>query len=115
IIRMLFCPFMIPSCMISDPIDNNFKTLFMCFFHKNPEIIQRTKFSIDGSIIGSSVVASEHPFLVFLSNWSNGHEPESFYTHLFQPWQFFTKGLKASFLCILANIYFIYIRAPYPI
>ncbi len=88
IFRVLFRPNMIPSRMISHPINEHFEALLVRFLYKCLEIAQRSKFGIDCCIIRAGVLTAHRTLLVFLCYRRYWHKPKRFYAHIFQPRQF---------------------------
>src|SRR6478609_484162 len=70
-----FCPDMIPTGMICYPVNDYFKTQFMCFFYKVPEVLNRSKFRIGIGIIRTGIITAKNTKSFFTTYRGNGHKP----------------------------------------
>src|SRR5882762_10493328 len=84
--RMPCSPYMIPTSVISHPVDQHFETQFVCLIHHPSEILYRTKLRIGSHIIRTGIIASERTQSTQFADGRNRHEPEYFNTHVPQPW-----------------------------
>ena len=107
-LRICFGPYIIPRSMVGNPINNYFHTKCMHFYYKRFKIFFSTKFTIDAFMVLNGVITSHYSFAFYNSNWVYWHQPQNFYTHIFQSWQVFCKCIKRSFRRVLAYVYFIH-------
>ena len=66
ILRVGFCPYMIPPGMIGHPINNYFKAHRLCPVNQIFKISGCTKFRTDRNIITAGIVTTQAPFFIFL-------------------------------------------------
>src|SRR6266540_7008034 len=76
--------YIVPGCMIRHDIYDQLHSAPMRFGNQTVQVLLAAVIRVDAIVIAHCVRAADRSFLLFLTNWMDGHQPENVYTEFFQ-------------------------------